>query len=73
MELQIKFISICNGNKKYNIGTPIFTRIFAFKLFNVSIAVANNVTSKYILVLVLDFKIEKFEFKGTVHLDLEEE
>ena len=59
MELQIKFqtsnVSICKGNKKYPIGNQLFTRLFAFKLFHVSIAVANSILSKYYLLFLTNF------------------
>ena len=59
MELQMEFqatdLSICNGNKKYLIGTSIFTWIFAFKLFHVFIAVASSLSSKYYLQFLTNY------------------
>ena len=60
MELQIVFqtfdVSICNGNKKYPIGTLLFfTQIFAFRLFHVSIFVANRISSNTICNALLNF------------------
>ena len=67
MELQIEFwtsdVSICNGNKKYPIVTSIFTQIVAFKLFHVSIAITNSISSKYYLKFLTNYcnhKLTKF-------------
>ena len=47
MEFHTSDVCISNCYKKYPIGTSILTRIFAFKLFHVSIGVANSISSKY--------------------------
>ena len=64
MDVQTSDVSICNwnGNKKYPIETSNFTRIFAFDLLYVSIAVANSISSKYYLFLTYFFyyKLAKF-------------
>ena len=83
MELQMKCqtsdVSTCNGNKKCPtvLEHQVFTQIFAFKLFHVSIAVTNGIRSNLLFVIRYYFyhKLAKFEqqnrmIRTTQNLDL---